>query len=205
MLTLDNLYGVFCDALVCDNDRQLVFVSLWGRDTAIQELLAKLTIPVREGGLRELKFTDLDDQSRMSADIGDPDRLDKMTGRMPKGNLFGDIVHVWLFDQRVRQPDYVNHRAYLLLVDIVDKTGTVWELVKAVSHLPLLDHWRSQILSFLIGEGWLSELKGYHLDAIRLCIPEDEFNQLISEQVRLGALTLPDDVATTDQMALSGR
>jgi hypothetical protein len=190
MLMLDNLYGVFCDALLCD-DGQLVFVSLWGRDTAIQELLAKLSIPVREGGLRELKFTDLDDQSCMIADIGDPDRLDKMSGRMPKNNLFGDIVHLWLFDQRAKQPDYVNHKAYLLLLDVVDKTETSWKLVKAVSHLPLLDHWRSEILSLLIREGWLSQLKGYHLDAIRLYIPEDAFNQVIGEKVRQGELTLP--------------
>jgi len=196
MLTLDNLYGVFCDALLCD-DGHLVFVSLWGRDTAIQELLAKLSIPVREGGIRTLKFTDLDNQSTVTADIGDPDRLDKMSGRMPKHNLFGDIVHLWLFDQRAKQPDYVNHKAYLLLMDVIDQTETSWELVKAVSHLPLLDSWRSRVLMLMLDKGWLRQLKGYHLSAVRVDIPEDEFNQLISEQVRLGALALPNHALAT--------
>lgn len=190
MLTMDNLYGVFCDALLCD-EGHLVFVSLWGRDTAIQELLAKLSIPVREGGIRELKFTDPNDRSRITADIGDPDRLDKMSGRMPGNNLFGDIVHLWLFDQRAKQPDYINHKAYLLMMG-ADKTGTSWELVKAVSPLPFLDKWRSQVLMLMLDKGWLRQLKGYHLDAICVDIPEDEFSQLISEQVRMGALTLPD-------------
>nr|WP_298411713.1 hypothetical protein [uncultured Halomonas sp.] len=40
---------LFLDSYVADGDNA-VFLSLWGRDTAIHELIAKLTLPLAEGG-----------------------------------------------------------------------------------------------------------------------------------------------------------
>ena len=119
MLIMNELNDVYCDALVCD-DGYLVFASCWGRDTAIQELLARLTLTSSEGGLSQLSFdgyleSNIVKVENHSVKIGNPDRLDKMTGRMPKSNLFGDLVHVWLFDKKARLPDYSNRQAYLLI------------------------------------------------------------------------------------------
>ncbi len=111
MLAVNEINDVYCDALVCD-EGYLVFASCWGRDTAIQELLARLTLTANEGGISQLSFDghvasengDTSDSKlrfeNYPAKIGNPDRLDKMTGRMPKSNLFGDLVHVWLFDKK---------------------------------------------------------------------------------------------------------
>jgi len=48
MLAINEVNDVYCDALVCD-EGYLVFASCWGRDTAIQELLARLTLATSEG------------------------------------------------------------------------------------------------------------------------------------------------------------
>ena len=81
LLTLFNVDGIFCDALVNDDQDDLIFASLWGRDTAIQELLARLTLSSSEGGIAQLIFRG---QNPKAIHLGNPDRLDKLTGRMPK-------------------------------------------------------------------------------------------------------------------------
>ncbi|MFW5442686.1 MAG: hypothetical protein ACKE51_00035 [Methylococcaceae bacterium] len=198
MLAINEVTDVYCDALVCD-DGNLVFASCWGRDTAIQELLARLTLTGSEGGISQLSFDGNVDESSsvkfesLSAKIGNPDRLDKMTGRMPQSNLFGDLVHVWLFDKKVRQPDYVNRRAYLLVLPGVDDHDEMaWGLIRQVCHLPLLEHWRQTIIDLMREWGWLKLVSGHGIDLISISIPEDEFNAEITDKVTSAKLLLND-------------
>jgi len=195
MLALKDCLDVYCDGLSTD-DGYLVFASLWGRDTAIQELLARLTLPSSEGGLKRLEF-DAEDHDPLSlhryADVGDPERLDKMTGRMPKTNLFGDIVHLWLFDKRVKQPDYSNHHAYQLFLpgqDHLHHTDIAWALVKEVSHLPLLEHWRDDIIELLKQQHWLDLQEGYRVHMLKIDLPESEFEQAITRLVHSGRISI---------------
>lgn len=192
MLILDDIYDVYCDALVCD-DGYLVFASLWGRDTAIQELLARVSLSRSEGGLTQLQFLDEHADSRHGqlARIGNPERLDKMNGRMPKSNLFGDIVHLWLFDKLVKTPDYASRQAYsLLLPGQGDQLEISWNLVRSVCHLPLLEHWRDAVLKLMRDQRWLKVLEGYRVDLLAIDIPEAEFDQAVSQMVRNGDLTI---------------
>ncbi|WP_404357236.1 hypothetical protein [Methylotuvimicrobium sp. KM1] len=187
MLVIDELHDVFCDALV-DDDGWLVFASCWGRDTAIQELLARLTLPDSEGGLSKLTF--LDDAMNRTVGIGNPDRLDKMTGRMPKVNLFGDIVHLWLFDKKAVTPDFVNRRAYLLLLPDQDDYAATWALIKSVCPLPLLDYWQDAVVNVCRRNGWLKGIKGYRINAVSIDLPDEEFGAQLGELIRQGLLEL---------------
>ncbi|MBE0437095.1 MAG: hypothetical protein IBX56_14990 [Methylomicrobium sp.] len=187
MLVIDELHDVFCDALV-DDDGWLVFASCWGRDTAIQELLARLTLPDSEGGLSKLTF--LDDAMNRTVGIGNPDRLDKMTGRMPKVNLFGDIVHLWLFDKKAATPDFVNRRAYLLLLPDQDDYAATWALIKSVCPLPLLDYWQEAVVNVCRRHGWLRGIKGYRINAVSIDLPDEEFGAQLGEMIRQGLLEL---------------
>ncbi len=196
MLAINEVNDVYCDALVCD-EGYLVFASCWGRDTAIQELLARLTLTGSEGGISQLSFDGNVDKSspiqfvNFPVKIGDPDRLDKMTGRMPKSNLFGDLVHVWLFDKKVRLPDYVNREAYLLVLPGQnDHDEMAWGLIKQVCHLPMLGHWRQTIIDLMRESGWLKLVTGHSIDLISISIPEDEFNTEISRMVKTGELII---------------
>lgn len=190
MLTLENIPGIFCDALV-DDDEFLVFASFWGRDTAIQELLARLSMSSTEGGLNQLEFGSSADKTRTLIRIGHPDRLDKLTGRMPKKNIFGDIVQVWLFDKKIRTPDRVNRQAYLLLQrGQDDQIALAWRVIKNVCHLPLLDHWQAAIMKLMREHRWLKMVEGYGgLNLISLTTPEEAFNQEICQMINDGQLT----------------
>jgi len=190
MLVIDELHDVFCDALV-DEDGWLVFASCWGRDTAIQELLARLTLPDSEGGLSKLTF--LDDAMNRTVGIGNPDRLDKMTGRMPKVNLFGDIVHLWLFDKKAVTPDFVNRRAYLLLLPDQDDYAATWALIKSVCPLPLLDYWQDAVVNVCRRNGWLKGIKGYRINAVSIDLPDEEFGAQLGELIRQGLLEPDSD------------
>ncbi|WP_431064504.1 hypothetical protein [Methylotuvimicrobium sp.] len=190
MLVIDELHDVFCDALV-DDDGWLVFASCWGRDTAIQELLARLTLPSCEGGLSKLTF--LDDAMNRTVGIGNPDRLDKMTGRMPKANLFGDIVHLWLFDKKAVTPDFVNRRAYLLLLPDQDDYAATWALIKSVCPLPLLDYWQDAVVNVCRRNGWLKGIKGYRINAVSIDLPDEEFGAQLGDMIRQGLLELDSD------------
>lgn len=190
MLVIDELHDVFCDALV-DDDGWLVFASCWGRDTAIQELLARLTLPSCEGGLSKLTF--LDDAMNRTVGIGNPDRLDKMTGRMPKANLFGDIVHLWLFDKKAVTPDFVNRRAYLLLLPDQDDCAATWALIKSVCPLPLLDYWQDAVANVCRRNGWLKGIKGYRINAVSIDLPDEEFGAQLGDMIRQGLLELDSD------------
>lgn len=193
MLVIDELHDVFCDALV-EEDGWLVFASCWGRDTAIQELLARLTLPNSDGGLSQLTF--VNDAVNSTVKIGNPDRLNKMTGRMPKANLFGDIVNLWLFDKKAEMPDFVNRRAYLLLLpdqSDQDEYAATWALIKSVCHLPLLEHWRETVVVVCRRHGWLRRLEGYQINAVSIDLPDDEFGTQIGELIRQGLLELDSD------------
>ncbi|PKM38195.1 MAG: hypothetical protein CVV06_01910 [Gammaproteobacteria bacterium HGW-Gammaproteobacteria-10] len=190
MLVIDELHDVFCDALV-DDDGWLVFASCWGRDTAIQELLARLTLPSSEGGLSSLTF--LDDAMNRTVGIGNPDRLDKMTGRMPKANLFGDIVHLWLFDKKAVTPHFVNRRAYLLLLPDQDDCAATWALIKSVCPLPLLDYWQDAVANVCRRNGWLKGIKGYRINAVSIDLPDEEFGAQLGDMIRQGLLELDSD------------
>ena len=188
LLTLDSVYGIYCDAWVADDDDMLVFASFWGRDTAIQELLARLTLSTAEDGINQLFLTG---GAAKTLRVGNPERLDKLTGRMPKTNLFGDIAQLWLFDKTVREPDFVNRKAYRLVQPTdVDPVPDFWSMIKWVSHLPLLDSWQSTLTGLARTEGWLTIHSGYNLNALAIELPEQALEDQVSRLIQAGELTV---------------
>lgn len=192
LLTIDELHDVFCDAVVDDREGGLIFASFWGRDTAIQELLARLTLPGVDGGLSRMTFIGPEGR-RKRVDIGNPERLDKLTGRMPKTNLFGELVQLWLFAKKAATPDFANRSAYLLLLPEQDADESVWNLIRAVCPLPLLAHWQNAVLTLCTRNQWLRKLEGYRINAVAIDLPDDEFGSQISEWVKQGLLELDGD------------
>jgi hypothetical protein len=43
--------GLYADAFVGTDENKLLFLSVWGLDTAIQEFLGRLSLPVTQGGI----------------------------------------------------------------------------------------------------------------------------------------------------------
>ena len=200
LFKLKELSDLYADACVRDESGQLMFLSLYGRDTAIQQLLAAFTLKVTEGGLSAFHLQDPDGQAQV-VHVGNADRLEKFTGKLPRDNLFGNLAHVWLYDPALIRPDRSNRVAWVLVDDVHHEANPLeviweraWELYKLLSPVPLLDAWQQAVLSrtggevvTLMGETAYPPLG--RIGAARVSLP-DIFPETVSGMVKAGELTL---------------
>lgn len=183
--------GLFADALLTDERGSLLFISLWGRDTAVQELLARMTLAGDEGGIRALHVNAEDGPQVVHLDR--MPCMDKHTGRMPPRNLFGDLIQLWVYDKLAIEPDRANHRALMLhRPDDPDEVlqERLWTLVREVCHLPLLAEWREPVLAMLELNAWVQPLRGRSIAAWRLELGDPKLEQEISLSIRRRELRL---------------
>lgn len=183
-----NVGDVYCDALVTSAEQRLLFASLWGRDTAIQELLARLTLSTSAGGFDSLQIMA---DTHWKAFLG-KEPLSKTSGRLPKGNLFGEMSHVMLY-----VPDFANastgsERFCRLLLQDWDNTTPelTWRAVQHCSHLPLLSHWQQPVLQLLTDNHWLTTLPGFGVHAIEIDLTDEAYEIAISTLIQEQILTL---------------
>ena len=185
---------VFVDAALRDSAGELMFLSMYGRDTAMLHFLASFTLPVGNGGRSFFTLVRGDEHHKIG--LADPARLDKLTGRLPRENLFGNLTHVWLYHREGIQPDRSNRSALLLRFEESDEAYAMrtWSLVRELCPVPLLDHWREPLME-ATGDLLITPLSAGNappigvVDGARLSLP-DAFEQIVSAAVADGALTL---------------
>ena len=183
--------GLFADALLTDERGSLLFISLWGRDTAVQELLARMTLANNEGGISALHVNAEDGPQVVHLDR--MPCMDKHTGRMPPKNLFGDLIQLWVYDKLAVEPDRANRRALMLhRPDDPDEVlqERLWTLVREVCHLPLLAEWREPVLAMLELNAWVQPLQGRSIAAWRLELGDPKLEHEISLRIRRRELRL---------------
>lgn len=186
--------GLYADAALTDEGHNLLFLSLWGRDTAIQEFRARLSLPVHEGGLDSFR---LEGQGMPFVQVGNPERLMNDSGRTPPQVIFGSLVHLWLYDRLAVEPDRANRRALLLYHPGEGSTAEgetslrqrLWSLVTETCHLPLLPAWRDTLLEAFQAAGWIRDLQGVGLSAYALDLGDDEVENVVSRLIREHRLT----------------
>ncbi|HAT6805169.1 TPA: hypothetical protein JAN03_24555 [Citrobacter freundii] len=187
-LQLNEIPHIMADAYVCDERRSLIFLSLWGRDTAIQELLARLTLK-NEDALTQFTLTD----TALNEHIlfpGNTDLLNKRASRHTR-TRFGTLVHCWLFDKRCLVPDQANGQAFLLLsCDDPHWRDRIWSLLQETTTLPLLAHWQDTVLDLLQDTQMLIPLPdGYGpLAGWQLLLDTPRLTELLSTAIRCGGL-----------------
>lgn len=192
--------GLFADALLTDERGSLLFISLWGRDTAVQELLARMTLAGDEGGIRTLHVNAEDGPQVVHLDR--MPCMEKHTGRMPPRNLFGDLIQLWVYDKLAVEPDRANRRALMLhRPDDPDEVlqERLWTLVREVCHLPLLAEWREPVLAMLELNAWVQPLQGRSIAAWRLELGDPKLEQEISLRIRRRELRLDCTAAKAKQ------
>jgi hypothetical protein len=164
---------VFLDALVRNEAGQLMFASLYGRDTAIQQLLAAFSLPLSSGGVDRITLVQVEapprpgsgvagivdlfpemppaEDHRGIAFIGDSSRLTKLAGKLPRRSLFGPVSHVFIYDPQVVDPDTANGRAWVLTFDTEEAVhrDAVWAMIQRISPVPLIETWRDSVLASL--------------------------------------------------------
>lgn len=202
---VDECPGLMADACLCDEDGTLVFASLWGRDTAIQEFLARLTLGSDEKGLDRFHLV-TEENSALTITIGNVDRLKKHTTRTLPGTLFGSMIHLWLFDVRCTKPDKANASALVILPkQASNRTQRLWTLVQETCPLPLLDHWRDAVLDILQSTSSLKTLPFAlgDLEGQRLAIDVSALTDALGELIRNGILdTSPREVPQPEPLRL---
>jgi hypothetical protein len=152
---ISELSDLYADACIRDEYGELMFLSLYGRDTAIQQLLAAFSLKEGYGGLSGFRLTPANDGDGHAAEqvhVRSPDRLTKFSGRLPKENLFGNLVHTWIYDEALLKPDRSNKSAWLMLDEPFTQEARprlldgIWSLYKILSPVPLLDGWKEVVI-----------------------------------------------------------
>jgi hypothetical protein len=152
---LMELSDLYADACIRDESGQLMFLSLYGRDTAIQQFLAALSLKENSGGFNAFRLSSVDDHGVTAIEkvfVASADRLEKLSGRLPKENLFGNLVHTWIYDPVLLQPDRPNKTGwYMLGKEFTSEVRSdvlqgIWGLYKTLSPVPLLDEWMEVVI-----------------------------------------------------------
>lgn len=204
LMQIDAIPDLYADAALVDAYDKLLFLSLWGRDTAIQEFLAGISLANEEGGINSFFLSTgirhTGDPMRKLVQIGEAKRLNHYSGRMPASNVFGgDMAHLWIFDRLVTDPDLANRRTIAIsksdkgseIKDQPVSQSRIWQLTKAICHLPLLDHWADIVIKQFYSREWIKDFNGIGVNGalIDLSLGE-EVEDEISTLIRDGVLTL---------------
>lgn len=188
---IDECPDLMADGCVGDENGNFVFLSVWARDTAIQEFLARLTLGRDEQGLEQFHLI-TEQGGSVPVFVGNVDNLEKRITRAYRRTLFGSLVNLWLFDRRAVKPDKANASALALLPrESAHRLDRLWLLVRDTCPLPLLDHWRDIVLELLQARSMLTRLPFAlgPLEGHRLAIDVPALTQALGGLIRSNVLT----------------
>jgi len=190
LFELSELSGVFTDAALTDDTGNLLFISVWGRDIAMQELLGRLQLPKSENGIRELNIQG--ESLNKKLQIPNVDDLDKTAYKVTKPTIYGELTQMWIYNKIAINPDLSNHRALMLYAED-DRKPDLWPLVKSVCHLPLLDHWEDAFIKKCFDNNWIRYLdNGFGIKGVFIEL-NDEVEDVMGQMIQNYELTLPDE------------
>ena len=204
MYRIEEFPEVWADACLRDSEGRFMFLSLYGRDGSLMQLLAAMDLGPAERGVQRFHLVD-QDGTRHLVDVGSSERLAKQAAKLPKQNLFGPLNHLWVFDKALQTPDRANRIGWALHFDDDARAGRsaraagfspmtgllhpVWRLVNTLSPVALQDHWREPILNWCAERG-ATQLMHSSLypalgpvQAMRVSL-NDHFQAFISQAVR---------------------
>jgi len=198
LYSLREVSGVYADAFVGDSGNNLLFLSVWGFDTSIQEFLARLSLSRHENGIESVTLESTDESEvnndRHWFNIHRIGNFQKLTTRSTsKDSLFHHKVHLWLYDKFATMVDHANHRCLLFKTQTEDDqifSNRLWEAVKIVCPVPLLDEWE-HIMEKFRQECWIKHHEGIQVDAYKLDFSGFDVEDNISKWIREGLLILP--------------
>lgn len=179
------------DACITDERFNLVFGSFWGRDTVVQEILARITLNASDN--LSLSSITVQGEGIHSPVYFNKDFLDK---RMTKasGTLFGSMTNVWLYDQRVLQADYANYSSYILIRDGFaddEDHARIWNQIVDLAPFPILDHWKDRVLDVVVRHQMIQSMNTIFGNAVakHIALKVDVLQNAISSMIRSGLLT----------------
>lgn len=196
---------LFVDAYLLDGERW-VFGSFWGSETALQEFFARLSLPNHEQGLRAFTLQSKEGE-RIKIAAGNVGDLTKVTGKTPPTTVLGALCNVWIFDPVLQKPNHSNGEAFIMGTPSETRAQLwlrAWEAVQTLSQIPLLSHWRDDVMELLAVNEWLMPLSGVGVQGIKISLPAEDLEREVSQGVKNGSfpITLDATPATTMQSVL---
>ncbi|MGL4668217.1 MAG: hypothetical protein ACRCWR_09835 [Saezia sp.] len=213
LYAIDECPDLMVDAYVFDTSFNMLFLSVWGRDTAISAFLARLTLSQDEQGLKQIHITN-DAKGTLPVHFGSVERLQKRIARTQRRTLFGALTHLWMYHEQIVKPGKANNtgdtRAILLMPQgssEQERQMRLWQTVKDNCALPLLDHWQKTVLLILeetqmitpLPQSGIGSLIGYELD-----MKLEELAVRIGQEIKNDVL-LADDAANATVTTTSSR
>ena len=205
MYLIEQCSDVFVDACIRNDAGVLMLMSIYGRETATKELLARMQLAHGEQGISELTLRRWDNPTDTHVvSVGDPNRLDKYGGRVPC--IYGQLTHLWVYDPLLQGPDKGARQAWLIEPreqGFQERLrARAWHAVCDLASVPLLPHWREPVLKAIwdsmvtvFGESGTGDYNPRfsrpigHLAALRVKLT-DAFPDVVSQLIKEGDLEL---------------
>ena len=153
---IDECPDLMADGVVGDENGNLVFISLWARDTAVQEFLARLTLGRDEQGLDQFHII-TEQGASIPVFVGNVENLEKRSARALPAHavrLADQHLAVRSALRQTRQGQRQRWRS----CPRSDRLDRLWTLVRDTCPLPLLDPWRDSVLELLQAKSMLTRL-----------------------------------------------
>lgn len=185
----NDLPGLWVDAFVVDEMQKLLFFSAWGNESHVQHLRARLSLAGND--IHLLRYFRLQGQPKQIV-IGETDRLTSLIGR-PAHSPFVSLMHVWVFDSLIVEPDAKLLCALLIARHTESDEELrlrIWKTVMQLSPVPLLPEWITLFDEFC-EHGFIKKQTGHTVDAYAISLNESSLSQLIQEKLHRHALPLP--------------
>jgi len=158
LYAIERCTDTFVDACLRDEGGRLLLLSVYGRDTAIRELQARIHLGSQhQDGLGEMILKPVEEvgnRSPQRVTIGNAKELDKLTGRIPSC-VYGNLTHMWLFHPALKSPQKGANTAWVVQsLNTEQETLTrshqlnkrIWTAVCHLASIPLLPHWREPVI-----------------------------------------------------------
>ena len=202
---IEEFSDIWADACLRDSEGRLMFLSVYGRDGVLMQMLAAFELGASQRGVNQIHLVGKDGE-RHRVDVGDVKRLDKHAGKLPRQNLFGPLNQMWLFDRGMRSPDRANRIGWALhsssaarrsAEQAEDYRHRLWQLVNLLSPVALQEHWREPVFQWCREKQAIQALDSRlypalgNMTAMRVSL-SDHFTTFISSSVRMGVLRLEE-------------
>lgn len=169
---VENVDGIYCDAIVRKGD-YAVFVSLWGRSTAMMSLYGNITT----GAIGSLTVA--------GKHYGVSKNMAKLQTRLPKHSRYGsDVAHVFVYGPSVLE-EVGGQRVLLQRVD----DAWIWDNLADMSHLYLPEHWRPVLVQALRDKGHIVPLDAHGIEAVMINLSAQKaYEELVCSLIQSGQL-----------------
>lgn len=165
LYTIERCTDTYVDACLRDEAGRLLLMSVYGRDTAMRELQARIHLGSQhQDGLGEMVLKPVEDVGKRQphrVTVGNAKELEKLTGRLPSC-VYGNLTHMWLYHPALKTPQKGANVAWVVQplrdhqraqAQTDERFERIWAAVTHLAAIPLLSHWRDPVIRAITEHG----------------------------------------------------